>query len=192
LKILSTHDSKNPPLLNMPAQKQRTKKRVRRDDQLPTPNSTKKQRALSPLRNTDNENASRTKDKIIAALRQDLAELQSEARDAAMLKQQRDFAIHIAASLSNLQADLLDAWHSDVQKLAKSRGFGKVVDVINGLEDRAVAIEESLKEFPGIEESLRANVGAEEVDAIKGQVEDFKVMMTAREEDGFTDEYLSE
>jgi hypothetical protein len=192
LKILSAHDSKNPTLLNMPAQKQRTKKRVRRDDQLPTPNSTKKQRALSPLRNTDNENSSRTKDKIIAALRQDLAELQSEARDAAMLKQQRDFAIHIAASLSNLQADLLDAWHSDVQKLAKSRGFGKVIDVINGLEDRAVAIEESLKEFPGIEESLRANVGAEEVDAIKGQVEDFKVVMKEREEDDFTDEYVSE
>ncbi|KAE9378997.1 hypothetical protein N431DRAFT_478102 [Stipitochalara longipes BDJ] len=172
-------------------QKQATRKRGRRDEQLPTPKSMKKQRALSPLRNSDNEDASRTKDKIIAALRQDLTQAKSEAREAAMLKQQRDFVVHIAASLNNLQGELLEAWHGDIQKLADTKGFRRAMSTLNELEDRAVAIEETLKDFPGIEESLRANIGALEVDSIKGQVEDFKVVMTEAE-DEFTDEYVSE
>jgi len=176
----------------MPTTKQTRRKRVRRDEQLKTPTSIKKQRALSPLNNSDKEDSPRTKDKIIAALRQDLAQVKSEAQDAAMLKQQRDFAIHIAASFNSLQGDLLEAWHGDVQKLEKTRGFRKSANKLNELEDRAVAIEESLKDFPGIEASLRANVGALEVDAIKGRVEDFKVVMTEREEDEFTDVYAPE
>jgi len=177
----------------MPPKKQvARKKRVRRDQKLITTTSINKQRALSPLNNSDKEDSPRTKDKIIAALRQDLAQIKSEAQDAAMLKQQRDFAIHIAASLNNLQGELLEAWHGDVQKLEKTRGYRKAINALNELEDRAVAIEESLKDFPGIERSLKANVGALEVDSIKGQVEDFKVEMTEREEDGFTDVYTSE
>ena len=113
--------------------------------------------------------------------------MQTEAQDAAMLKQQRDFAIHIAASLNVLQGELLEAWHGDVQKLQKTRGYKHSINALNELEDRAVAIEESLRDFPGIEMSLRANVGALEVDSFRGQVEDFKVVMTEKEVDDFMD-----
>jgi hypothetical protein len=179
-------------LSKMPiAKKQIVKKRGRSDGQLLTPSSAKKQRALSPLRNADHEEDSRTREKIIVSLRAELAEARSEARDAAEFKQQRDFVVHIAASLNNLQGEMLEAWHGDVQKLAGTRGFKKALNDFNVMEDRAVAIEELCKDFPQLDRSLRAKVGALEVDAIKGQVEDFEVVMVEKDDD-FTNDCVSD
>jgi hypothetical protein len=173
-------------------QKPNIKKRARRDEQLPTPISTKKQRVLSPIRNSDREDATRTREKIISELRQELAEVKAEARDAAMLKQQRDFAVHIAASLNNLQGEMLEAWHADIQKLAGTRGFRQAINGLNEMEDRAVAIEEMLKDFPRLDASLRANVGALEADSIKGCVEDFKVVMVEKDDRESSESWYSE
>ena len=179
-------------LSKMPTtQKQIARKRGRSDGQLLTPSSVKKQRVLSPLRNADQEEDSRTREKIIVSLRAELAEARSEARDAAEFKQQRDFSVHIAASLNNLQGEMLEAWHGDIQRLAGTRGFKKVINDFNVIEDRAVAIEELCKDFPKLDRSLRANVGALEVDAIKGQVEDFEVVMMEKDDD-FMDDCVSD
>jgi len=179
-------------LSKMPTtQKQISRKRGRSGGQLLTPSSAKKQRALSPLRNADHEEASRTREKIIVSLRAELAEARSEARDAAEFKQQRDFVVHIAASLNSLQGEMLEAWHGDVQKLAGTRGFKKALNDFNVMEDRAVAIEELCKDFPQLDRSLRAKVGALEVDAVKGQVDDFEVVMVEKDDD-FTDDCVSD
>lgn len=173
-------------------QKPNVKKRTSRNEQLPTPTSIKRQRALSPLQNTDREDASRTREKIILELRQELAAAQSQARDAAMFKQQRDFAVHIAASLNNLQGDLLEAWYADVQKLAGARTFKAALKGVNEMEDRAVAIEEFLKDFPGLSGCLRARVGEGEMESAKGRVEDFIVAMVEKAGYDSMDEWGSE
>jgi hypothetical protein len=75
--------------------------------------------------------------------------------------------------------------------LAGTRGFKKALNDFNVMEDRAVAIEELCKDFPQLDRSLRAKVGALEVDAVKGQVEDFEVVMVEKDDD-FTDDCVSD
>jgi hypothetical protein len=159
-------------------------KRVRREEPSGGRISRKRQRvrSLSPLTNDDHELAPKTREKIIAELRKELAEDRAEAADAAMFKKQRDFAVHIAASFCDLQREMFVGWHADVQKLAKTSHFGPSQAGLNQLFDRAEAIENILTSFPKLDNSFHTHVCTDDLEQIKGLVEDFTVEMVERED----------
>jgi hypothetical protein len=51
---------------------------------------------------------------------------------------------------------------------------------LNEMEDKGVALEELLKDYPRLVKYQRANVGAEEVESLNGWIEDFKVVMVGK------------
>jgi hypothetical protein len=159
-------------------------KRARRDEAPTGRPSRKRQRAqsLSPLGNEDEEEAPRTREKIIAELRKELAAAKTEAAEATLFKKQRDFAVHVAAGFCDLQREMFVGWYTDVQKLTKTPHFKDAQAGRNRLFDRAEAIEKTLKNFPKLDRSLRARVGVEELEQIKGCVEDFGVEMVERDD----------
>jgi hypothetical protein len=131
--------------------------------------------SLSPMRNDDDEGEPRTKEKIIAELRKELAEAKTEAAEAAIFKKQRDFTVHIAAGFRDLHRDMFVGWNKDLQKLEGTRYFQKARDDFVELFHRSEAIEDVLTTFPKLDGAVHSHVRAGELEEIKGQVEDFGV-----------------
>src|ERR1700684_2789428 len=127
-------------------QKPNSGKRKQGDEALNRRISTRRQRmqSLSPIRNNDDEGDPRTKEKIIAELRKELAEAKTEAAEAAMFKKQRDFAVHIAAGFCDLHRDMFVDWSKDLQKLEGTRYFQKARDDFVELFHRSEAMENVL------------------------------------------------
>ncbi len=162
--------------------KTNAKKHAREDDKLSTPRPGKKARVLSPIRSKEREEAPQTREKIIAELRKELEICKEQADEAAQLKQQRDFAVHVAASLNNLQSQIFEAWQADVEKSKGMKWYKGSVKNFDKMENQALELEEHLKEYPRLAECLKADIGKEDIESFKGSIEDFKVKMIG--EDG--------
>jgi hypothetical protein len=176
---------------NMPSnRKSNSKKRAREDDGVPTPRLAKKARVLSPLRSKDREDSARTREKIIIELRNELTIYKAQASEAARLKQQRDFTVHVAASLSNLQSKIFDAWLGDIVKSKGMKSYEKSFEEFHDMENKALKLEELLSWYPRFAECLKADISKEEIESLNGWIEDFKVSMVGK--DGREREYSSE
>jgi hypothetical protein len=161
--------------------KTNAKKHAREDDKISTRRPAKKARVLSPLRSKDREDTARTQKKIMVELRKELETCKEQADEAAQLKQQRDFAVHVAASLYNLQSKILDAWRGDMEKAKGMKRYKGSVENLEKMENQVVELEELLKQYPQLAECLKAIIGKEEIESLNGWIEDFKVKMVGKD-----------
>lgn len=161
--------------------KTKAKKHAREDDEVSTPRPAKKARVLSPIRSKDREDKARTREKIIVELRKELETCKEQADEAAQLKQQRDLAVHVAASLNNLQSKIFEAWQVDIEKSKGMKWYKGSVENFDKMEKEAIELEELLKQYPRLAECLKADVGNEEIESLNGWIEDFKVKMVGKD-----------
>jgi len=162
-------------------QKTKPKKRAREDDEVATPRVAKKARVLSPLRSKDREDSARTQKKIMVELRKELETCKKQADKAAQLKQQRDFAVHVAASLNNLQSKIFEAWEGDIEKLKGMKSYKGSVENFNKMEKKVIELEDLLREYPRLANCLEADIGKEEIESLNGWIQDFKVNMVGKD-----------
>jgi hypothetical protein len=164
-----------------PTRKTKPNKRAREDDEVATPRLAKKSRVLSPLRSKDREDSARTQKKIMVELRKELKTYKKQADKAARLKQQRDFAVHVAASLNNLQSKIFDAWQGDIEKSKGMQWYKGSVKNFNKMGEKVAGFEELLNEYPRLATCLEADIDNEEIESLNGWVQDFKVNMVGKD-----------